>query len=153
MVNIKRTLYRIPKQGKISGVCAGLADYLDLDVTLLRVIFIIGLFVTGGAAILLYIILAIILPVDDGSTVKARVTVDSDEIGKRIKDLGREMNTNGSAHTIRNYMGFALILFGLWLLLAQIFPGLVIFRWEFIWPMILVIVGILVISRGVSHGK
>ena len=153
MVNVKRPLYRLPKQGKIAGVCAGLADYFDFDVTLTRVIFIIGLFVTGGAAILLYVILAIILPVDDGSTVKAHASVDGEEISKRVKDLGHEMRVNGSASRIRNYLGFGLVVFGSWLLLAQLFPEWGIFRWAFIWPMILIFVGISVIAKGVRNGK
>lgn len=66
----KKTLYRLPKQGKIAGVCAGLADYFDMDVTLMRVLFVVAAFVTGGFGILLYIILAIILPVSSGSKSK-----------------------------------------------------------------------------------
>ena len=153
MVNVKRPLYRLPKQGKIAGVCAGLADYFDFDVTLTRVIFIIGLFVTGGAAILLYVILAIILPVDDGNTVKAHASVDGEDISKRVKDLGHEMRANGSVSRIRNYLGCGLVVFGSWLLLAQLFPEWGIFRWSFIWPMILIFVGISVIAKGVRNGK
>jgi phage shock protein C len=153
MVNIKRPLYRSPKYGRIAGVCAGLADYFDFDVTIIRVLFVVGVFITGGAAILLYIILAIILPVDDGETVKAHATVDGEEIGKRIKDLGHEMKANGSASRIRNYVGLSLVVFGVWLLLAQLFPVWVVFRWEFIWPIILILVGISVFAKGVRNGK
>jgi len=153
MVNIKRPLYRLPKQGRIAGVCAGLADYFDFDVTIIRVLLIISVFITGGAAILLYIILAIILPVDDGATVKAHATVDGEEIGKKIKDLGHEMQSNGSANRVRNYLGCGLVLFGTWLLLAQLFPAWGIFRWEFIWPVILIFVGITVFAKGVKNGK
>ena len=66
----KKTLYRLPKQGKIAGVCAGLADYFDMDVTLMRVLFVVAAFVTGGFGLLLYIILAIILPVSGGAKAK-----------------------------------------------------------------------------------
>ena len=46
---------------KIFGVCSGLAEYFDLDTTLVRIIFLVALvcFGTGG---LLYIILAIAMP-------------------------------------------------------------------------------------------
>lgn len=153
MVNVKRPLYRLPRQGRIAGVCAGLADYFDFDVTLMRVIFVIGIFITGGAVILLYIILAIVLPVDDGTTVKAHASVDGDEIGKKLHNLGREMNSNGSANRIRNYFGCGLVIFGAWLLLAQIFPQWGIFKWEFIWPTILILVGIFVVFKGIKNGK
>lgn len=65
----KKTLYRIPKDGKIAGVCAGLADYFDMDVTLMRVLFVAGAFLTG-IGILLYIVLALILPVGGGAKAK-----------------------------------------------------------------------------------
>lgn len=152
MVNVKRPLYRLPKQGRIAGVCAGLANYFDFDVTLMRVIFVVGAFVTGGAAILLYIILAIILPVDDGSTVKAHATVD-ESVGDKFQRLGRDLKANNSINRMRNYTGVGLLLFGTWLLLAQLFPQWGIFRWEFVWPVILIIVGILIIVRRGGNGK
>ena len=50
-----------PRRGKmIAGVCAGLADYFGLDVTLVRMGFVLlGLF---GAGELLYIVLWVIAP-------------------------------------------------------------------------------------------
>ncbi|MDZ7278339.1 envelope stress response membrane protein PspC [Pantoea eucrina] len=39
-----RKLWRIPQQGKIRGVCAGLAEYLDIPVRLLRIIVVLSLF-------------------------------------------------------------------------------------------------------------
>ncbi|NIG20648.1 envelope stress response membrane protein PspC [Pantoea sp. Al-1710] len=39
-----RKLWRIPQQGKVRGVCAGLAEYLDIPVRLLRVIVVLSLF-------------------------------------------------------------------------------------------------------------
>ena len=56
----KQRLVR-PRRGKmIAGVCAGLADYFGLDVTLLRIGFVLlGLF---GAGELAYIVLWVIAP-------------------------------------------------------------------------------------------
>lgn len=46
---------------KIFGVCSGLANYFDLDPTIMRVIFVVS--VLGfGFGILLYLILAVIMP-------------------------------------------------------------------------------------------
>nr|WP_314688811.1 envelope stress response membrane protein PspC [uncultured Pantoea sp.] len=39
-----RKLWRIPQQGKVRGVCAGVAEYLDIPVRLLRVIVVLSLF-------------------------------------------------------------------------------------------------------------
>jgi len=148
MVDVKRPLYRLPKQGKIAGVCAGLADYFDFDVTLVRVIFIIGAFITGGAAILLYIIFAIVLPVSDSTISSAKAHIVNDEkVSDKFERLGRDLQKNGSVNRMRNYLGAGLVLFGVWLLLSQLFPQWGIFRWEFVWPAILIIVGIMIVVK------
>jgi phage shock protein C len=46
---------------KLFGVCSGLANYLDLDPTIVRVGFILAV-VLGGVGILAYIVLAIVMP-------------------------------------------------------------------------------------------
>ena len=57
-----RKLYTLPKEGKLSGVCAGLAAYIGMDVTVMRLIFVLLIFITQGFMILVYIILAIAMP-------------------------------------------------------------------------------------------
>jgi len=49
------------KDKKIAGVCGGLADYLDIDPTIVRVLFVLIAF-AGGAAILAYLIMWAIVP-------------------------------------------------------------------------------------------
>ncbi|HKM83583.1 MAG TPA: PspC domain-containing protein [Candidatus Acidoferrum sp.] len=46
---------------KIGGVCAGLADYFDLDPTLVRVLWLLAIF-CAGTGLLAYVILWIVLP-------------------------------------------------------------------------------------------
>lgn len=50
----------------IAGVCGGIADYFRIDVTLVRLVFVVAA-LSGGTGILLYIMLAILIP-DDGAT-------------------------------------------------------------------------------------
>jgi len=57
-----RTLQQISQGAVISGVCLGLARYFRLDVTLLRVISVLLLFGTGGAMVLVYLGLMLLLP-------------------------------------------------------------------------------------------
>ncbi|OGX91857.1 PspC domain-containing protein [Hymenobacter coccineus] len=56
-----RRLFRDTDTGKIGGVAAGLAYYLNLDVTLVRVLLIAGLF-AGGFTLVLYLILWVVAP-------------------------------------------------------------------------------------------
>jgi phage shock protein C len=51
----------VRKNKKIFGVCGGLGDYFDMDPTVIRAMFLIGVIIFGSG-ILLYIILALIMP-------------------------------------------------------------------------------------------
>ena len=56
-----KQLYRRRGGRKILGVCGGLANYFDIDPTIVRVVFaLIGLF--WGAGILAYFIMALVIP-------------------------------------------------------------------------------------------
>jgi len=58
-----KKLYRNKRNGMIAGVCSGLADYLNVDVTIIRLIFVLLLFFyTGGFWI--YLIMWIIVPLE-----------------------------------------------------------------------------------------
>ncbi len=49
------------KDKKIAGVCAGLGDYFDLDPTIVRILFVV-IFFAGGASLLAYLIMWIVMP-------------------------------------------------------------------------------------------
>jgi phage shock protein PspC (stress-responsive transcriptional regulator) len=48
----------------LAGVAGGLAEYFDLDPTLIRLTWAVGTLVTGPIALLLYILCALIIPRD-----------------------------------------------------------------------------------------
>ena len=54
-------LYLDKRHGKISGVCAGLADYMGLDPAFVRIGTVIGFFFAGPFIFLTYIVLAFVL--------------------------------------------------------------------------------------------
>ena len=56
-----RRLYRSRYDKQLAGVAGGMAEYLELDPTLVRILWILSVFL-GGFTILLYIILAFIMP-------------------------------------------------------------------------------------------
>jgi phage shock protein C len=61
-VEYKR-LYRSNRDSMIAGVCGGLGDYFNIDPTIVRLITILLLFVTGLFPILLiYIVLSVVIP-------------------------------------------------------------------------------------------
>jgi phage shock protein C len=56
-----KKFYLSDKEKKIAGVCGGFAEYFDIDVTFVRLLFVIGA-LFGGLTILIYIILWIVAP-------------------------------------------------------------------------------------------
>ncbi|GHD04184.1 PspC domain-containing protein [Novosphingobium pokkalii] len=55
------SIFRRDRQnGKIFGVCAGMADALDIDVTLVRVAWIAGTLLGFGSLLLIYLAIALI---------------------------------------------------------------------------------------------
>ena len=60
-MNATRKLYRSTTNRQLAGVCGGLAEYFNLDVTLIRVLFVL-LAVLGGSGLVIYVAMWIIVP-------------------------------------------------------------------------------------------
>jgi phage shock protein C len=56
-----RKLYRSQTQRMLAGVCGGLAEYFNIDATVMRVLFLI-LAVFGGSGLVLYLVMWIVVP-------------------------------------------------------------------------------------------
>ena len=65
---MNKKLYRSVTDRKIAGVCGGLAEYLNVDVTVIRVIWAL-LCVFAGGGLLAYIICALIIPEKDSDII------------------------------------------------------------------------------------
>jgi phage shock protein C len=58
----QKKLYRSSKNKMLCGVCGGIAEYINLDPTIVRLLWVVICF-AGGLGVILYIIAAIIMPV------------------------------------------------------------------------------------------
>jgi len=56
-----KKLYRSRTDRQLAGVCGGLASYFGIDVTIVRILFVV-LALAGGPGLILYIILALVVP-------------------------------------------------------------------------------------------
>jgi phage shock protein C len=56
-----RKLYRSRDQRMLAGVCGGLAEYFNVDVTVIRVLFLV-LSVFGGTGLVIYVVMWLIVP-------------------------------------------------------------------------------------------
>ena len=58
---MKKRLYKIEEGKKVCGVCGGIAEYFDMDPTLIRLAFLL-LLIFAGTGIIAYFIAAIVMP-------------------------------------------------------------------------------------------
>lgn len=107
--------YRDKRNGKLFGVCAGIADYTGFDVSLVRVCFLAALFMSGGGVLPFYFIAAMVTPtkpvslerVDREETqfwqgVRASPTRAARDIRSRFKDIDRRLADIESYVTTEN---------------------------------------------------
>ncbi|MDQ4086503.1 MAG: envelope stress response membrane protein PspC [Pseudomonadota bacterium] len=62
MVSPRTRFYLDKQNAKLWGVCSGISDYTGIDVTLLRVAFLVSIFMTGGMTIPVYVLTAWMAP-------------------------------------------------------------------------------------------
>lgn len=58
----RKRLIRPRANRKVAGVCAGFAEYFDLDITLVRVVWLMSVFVGVGLSLIAYVIAWIVIP-------------------------------------------------------------------------------------------
>jgi phage shock protein C len=122
-MNMEKKLYRSRTNSMIGGVCGGLGEYLNVDPTIMRLVAVLLVF-ANGVGLLAYIIAWIIIPRNPGIEAEVVVTEKS------------ELN--------RLLPGLALIFLGLIFLLNSLIPW---FRFRFLWPLILIILGIFILIK------
>jgi phage shock protein C len=61
-VNSNKRLYRSTEDRMFAGVCGGIAEYLDVDPTLVRLVFVALTLLSSGSGLIIYIILMLIVP-------------------------------------------------------------------------------------------
>ena len=108
-----RRLYRCRHDRQLAGVAAGMAEYLEVDPTLVRVLWILSAFL-GGFTIVLYIILAFVIPLEPAATpapgpwqtagpawgappTQAAGTTPTDEASGSVEDPGAGSPSGGGA--------------------------------------------------------
>ena len=61
-MELRHRLYRSRSERMISGVAGGLADYVDVDPTIVRLLWLVAFVTTGPVALVLYALCALIIP-------------------------------------------------------------------------------------------
>ncbi|WP_103021263.1 PspC domain-containing protein [Salinibacter altiplanensis] len=76
----KKKLTRSRTDKKLMGVCGGIAEYLHLDPTLVRIAFVVGVIGSGGPFVLGYFALAFIMPKESPLSPEERLSIIRDEV-------------------------------------------------------------------------
>ncbi|RJO59693.1 PspC domain-containing protein [Candidatus Parcubacteria bacterium] len=146
-----KKLYRSKQNRIIGGVCAGLGEYFNIDPVIFRVLFVV-LTILEGAGILIYIVLWIVIPE------AGKVEAENQALGQRVSGVANEMKDSAQnlakdfkenpnwLNNRRNFIGLAIVVLGLILLMNQFFP-FHWFRWDIFWPIVIIFLGLLFIFK------
>lgn len=129
-------LQKNSKDKMVFGVAAGIADYFDMDPTVVRLVF-AALCLAGGAGFLLYVVAAIIMPSGEetqGEGLEALPLAPEEDRRKR-----------------RNAAAAGLVIVGGIALVSNL--GAIWWRWELLWPLLLVGAGLILFARGGRHRR
>ena len=113
---MNRRLYRCRHDRRLAGVAAGLAEFFDLDPTLVRILFFLSIFL-GGIGLFVYIGLAIIVPLEP-------VSADADDANGEgtVEPEGHRHASHGGGRGTM-IVGLSLILFGVLALVSTYLPA------------------------------
>jgi len=161
-MQVNRRLYRCRHDQRISGVASGVAEYFDIDPTIVRVLWVLSIFL-GGMGLLLYIAMAIIVPLESeqgfvgvGSQADAQTSDAAGEAGVP-SPTGWQSAPSGHRHAARGgdgrgtmFVGIALVLFGALALVDAYLPA-----WadggRFLWPAFILGIGALLVVSAVRR--
>jgi phage shock protein C len=146
-MHVNRRLYRSRTDTVLGGVAAGLADYLNADPALVRIAWAVLVVITGGAALLAYIVAWIVVPEEPAAPVAPASEPITDPVTGEVTPATSEpapvvAASRGSGGNAGVVVGIGLVLIGAWFLLREYVPEI---DWGLIWPVVLVAVGALIL--------
>ena len=144
-----RKLRRNPMNRVIGGVCSGLADFLGVDVALMRIAFVIA-FLFASFGFWLYIILWIVLPESQQTTDNGQQSFGQSQGQSQSQSQGQSQSPQSESVSVSKseskvksiFAGAFIILIGLLFLVNNFIP--INWVWK-LWPLILVAIGVVMI--------
>lgn len=174
-------LYRSRRDRMLAGVAGGLAEMWDADPALVRIIWALLVIFTGGIALLVYIVMAIVVPEEDEvysaqpappaaghptrSTLAGETpgsmpladTGDTAEAARAAQDARAEARAarraaraeRGGGMSPGLLFGGFLVLLGVFFLVREYLPQI---DFDWFWPLILVLLGLLLVMTAMGRG-
>ena len=146
-------LNRSQSDSVIAGVCGGLGEYLNVDPILFRVLFVLG-FIVGGSGLLVYIILWIAIPLEI-QPINMNNNYNDKTMNDEKNNTEQKPNPDFDPQKPQKndgnlWGGLILITLGGIFLIDRFVP-----RIDFgdLWPLILIVVGVILISKAYQKPK
>ncbi len=139
-----KKLYRSRTDRMIAGVCGGLAEYFNIDSTLVRLAA-VALTLAGGSGVLAYLIFWFVVPqrpLDMSASENPPTSSDTEE-----HPVDREETEAGTAAL---FIGVLLTVLG-FLFLVGNFISFAWLSFSKLWPLVLIAIGILIVVKGTGR--
>jgi len=155
---MNKKLYRSQADKIFAGVCGGLADYFDIDATIIRLLFIL-IIAFGGSGFIVYLLLWLIMPKSSNEPAiitEEKVKEVAQEIREKAEEFRENMKKEEPQHKVHGHdqnsnqrrgglFGWVLLILGMVFLfnsLAPLWMRIHIFSY---WPLLLVFLGLAMI--------
>jgi phage shock protein PspC (stress-responsive transcriptional regulator) len=159
---MNRRLYRSVVDRRIGGVAAGTATYFDIDPSIARVLWLLLAFFSGGVFFVVYLVMWAVVPEEPYPTGGAAAPTTASPSGEARDESPAAAPTAtapaswpppapvGSGPGGRVILGAILIVMGAWFLAAEFLPWL---NWDLVWPIGLVVIGVLVLATALRRSS
>jgi phage shock protein C len=140
-------LHRSETNKVIAGVAGGLGEYFAIDPTIVRILFVL-LFFFSGTGLLIYIVLWIVMPKEDSilNDPKDHIKENMNEFKSSARKFAHDIRLNSGGEKSKVWVGLVVIILGFLLLLNTLgFYNQIYFA--HFWPVLLVIIGLLMLTR------
>lgn len=141
----------------VAGVCGGIAEYLQIDPTLVRVFFVIATLMTAGLGFLGYLVLLVMMPLPGKPApfvTNTAAPAASTEPGASGADAtlptAPHLEDPVTAERRRATFGYFLVALGVVFLLANL-GAFRIVRFDLVWPLVFVGAGVLLLAQRVRR--
>jgi phage shock protein C len=151
-MDVTDRLYRSPDDRMLAGVAGGLAEMLDIDPSIIRIVWAVLIVLTGGLALLVYIVMAIVVP-ERPVGVEPRRQGGSDAAGTGVAGgAAGPANATSPSRARRGdrsdatrgglVAGLILIVIGGFFLVRELIPSVDLGFW---WPTVAIALGVVLV--------
>lgn len=151
---MQKRLTRTKNGAMLGGVCMGLGQYLNIDPVFIRIFFVLFT-ISTGFGLLVYLVLWIVIPREDTIQADGSTLPASGDFGDRARMMGSEVRDVASKSNpkLPLYIGIGLLIIGGFALLKALPFVWVQYIDKFMWPALLVLAGIVLLTRLPHKGE